>query len=332
MIWSVGQKLKNGLYTIEKLIDHGRLSLTYRAKTKDNKLVVLKVPNDQAIERADFDRLQERFINEAFKLQKCIHPHIVRVFEPFQEDGIWCIPMEYIAGTTLSERDRSRLPEAEAIKYIQQIGEALTVLHGQSLIHRDVNPSNIMIRIRDGVSEAVLIDFGLVRDFTTHTTIAYRAETTADLSPPCRAPELYLKEADRGPYTDVYSLGAVLYDLVTGTAPRNALDRRDEPALLTFPQGVSETVQKAIESAMTLSTMNRPASMAAWLKMLTNPGAAISDSSLDKPGSKATKPFPWKQATGMIAAITGLIAAITGLIAVFQPQPKESPSAIEKNK
>jgi eukaryotic-like serine/threonine-protein kinase len=164
MIWKPKQKLQKG-FEIQEVLGAGRLSVTYLAKTATGELIVIKAPNDEAMQRADFDRLQEVFVQEAFKLARCRHPHIVRSQEPLIENGIRFIPMEYIAGTTLDKRDRPILPEAEAIEYVRQIGEALEVVHREKLLHRDVKPANIMLRIRDGKSEAVLIDFGLARSF-----------------------------------------------------------------------------------------------------------------------------------------------------------------------
>jgi eukaryotic-like serine/threonine-protein kinase len=177
MVWAAGQKLGDR-YTIREVLGQGRWSVTYRAEDRQGQSVVIKAANDEAIASSEFDRLQQVFVREAFKLAKCRHPHIVRAEEPFQVDGVWCIPMEYIAGTTLARRDRPVLPEAEAVKYIRQIGEALTVVHEQQLLHRDVNPANIMLRIRNGESEAVLIDFGLARDFDRDLTQTRTEEFT----------------------------------------------------------------------------------------------------------------------------------------------------------
>ena len=102
-------------------------------------------------------------MGEAFKLKDCQKSrYIVHVEEPFQEDGFWCIPMEYIAGTTLDKRNPLKMPEGEALRYVRQVGEALGVIHAQGLIHQDVSPDNVIRRLNNtGMNEAVLIDVGL---------------------------------------------------------------------------------------------------------------------------------------------------------------------------
>lgn len=263
MVWPAGKKLKNGRYTIEEVLRQGHLSITYLAKSEKGHRVVIKTPNDAAIPRADFDKLQERFVGEAFKLKDCQKSrYIVQVEEPFQEDGFWCIPMEYIAGTTLDKRNPLKMSEGEALRYVRQVGEALEVIHAQGLIHRDVSPDNVMRRSDNtGMNEAVLIDFGLVRDFNVSQSVTSTQKIT-----PFTARELCLSKKDRGDYTDLYGLGAVLYALVTGDDPPMAMAR--QPGEKLNFSGVSAQVENAIESAMALKGGDRPASVAAWLETL----------------------------------------------------------------
>ena len=335
MIWAVGHVLKNDRYTIEAVLGHGRLSVTYRARAKNNDRQVLKVPNDEATQ-ADFDRVQARFVKEAFKLQQCQHPNIVKVFEPFQEDGLWCIPMEYIAGTTLEDRDRRQLSEPEAITYVTQVGEALGVLHGQTLIHRDVQPGNVMIRVRDGVSEAVLIDFGLVKDFSMQSGPSSVTTTTQDagMHPGYKAPELYVRDGSRGAFCDLYALGALLYELVTGDAPPYAIERQLQPRPLSFPgSAVSDRVKLAIEDAMAIEVLARPKTVSEWLEELKP-----ETNSETKPETKMARPeqakpnlMNWKMMLKVLGAITALIAAITGLVQAFQPKDA-SPAKSEQSR
>ena len=265
MIWSPGKTLKNGLYTIESVLRERQLSVMYLARTKKGDRVVIKTPNDAAIPRADFEKLQDRFYDEAWKLKDCQKsPYVARVEAPFKEDGYQCIPMEYIDGTSLDLRNPDRLPEDEAVQYVRQVGEALGVIHAQGLIHRDVTPNNIMRRSRNNKLEAVLIDFGLARDFNLSTSVTSTQKVT-----PFTAPELCLTKRDRGPFTDLYGLGAMLYTLVTGMVPPMALDRKpDESDQLVFPAGVSEEIEQAIEAAMKWKSSSRPASVAEWLVTL----------------------------------------------------------------
>jgi eukaryotic-like serine/threonine-protein kinase len=323
MIWSPGKVLSGDRYTIEKVLDHGRLSVTYLARKKNGDRHVLKVPNDEAT-RSDFDRVQQRFVKEVFKLQRCDHPNIVKVFEPFYEGEVICIPMGYIAGTTLDQRNPMRLPEADAMTYVTQIGEALGEMHGKGLIHRDVNPRNVMIR--SGVTQAVLIDFGLVKDFSLESSPSSVTTTTQDagINPGYKAPELYVPGGDRGPFCDLYALGALLYELVTGSAPPNAVERTTQPGPLSFPGGaVSDRVMEAIECAMALKVSDRPDTVAEWLDLLKS--GKKPEVKPSQPEPETAKSVDWKLGLKVLAGITAFITAVTGLVTAFQP--KESPPA-----
>jgi eukaryotic-like serine/threonine-protein kinase len=322
MVWAVGQKLGDR-YTIREVLGRGR-SITYRAEDRLGQSVVIKAANDEAIASSDFARLQQVFVREAFKLAKCRHPHIVKAEEPFQFDGIWCIPMEYIAGTTLARRDRQVLPEAEAMKYVRQIGEALKVVHDHQLLHRDVTPANIMLRIRNGESEAVLIDFGLARDFNHDLTQTRTEETTPGFTPL----ELYSRDAERGAFTDIYSLGATLYELLTGKMPSNAQARKLSNAPLVFPDSMSKPIRQAIKWAMELDGKDRPQSVQEWLDTL---GGAIASPVSPAPNpSVLSPPQPrwetWQVVIAGIAAIGGLLGGIAAMMTVLKPSPVPSPS------
>ena len=105
MIWLPGQKLKNGLYTVDEMLRHGRLSVTYLATSMKGDRVVIKAMNDQAIAPADLAKLRQRFNDEAATLIRCESRHIVKVENLFEEEGLICIPMEFVSGMTLDKRN-----------------------------------------------------------------------------------------------------------------------------------------------------------------------------------------------------------------------------------
>lgn len=217
--------------------------------------------------RSDFAKFQQDFLNEAIKLAKCSHPHIVRIDEVIHEDSLWCIVMEYIDGEDLANRveNQGALLEAEALRYIQQIGAALTVVHNNGLLHRDIKPQNIMMR--SSTSEAVLIDFGIAREFTQNLTQTH-TQMLADGFAPI---EQYDKKAKRGAYTDVYALAATLYFVLTGEVPRLAPVRAigthlEEPKNIN--PSISDRVNQAILKGMEVKPEDRPQSVREWLALL----------------------------------------------------------------
>lgn len=99
MVWASGQKLQSEKYTIEERIGEGGFGVTYCARDNNGRRVVIKTLNDSVQRRSDFTKFQQDFLNEAIKLAKCNHPHVVRIHEVIQEENLWCIVMEYIDGT-----------------------------------------------------------------------------------------------------------------------------------------------------------------------------------------------------------------------------------------
>ncbi|MEQ9551684.1 MAG: type IV pilin-like G/H family protein [Coleofasciculus sp. G3-WIS-01] len=167
MVWATGDALYNGKYILERQLGQGRLGITYLVKDRDNCRWVIKTLNDallNSLTPQEQNRLETKFCQEAVKLNGCNHPHIVKVRELFKDGKRWCIVMDYVDGMSLAYRAQKMLPEAEALNYIQQIGEALIEVHRDGLIHRDVKPGNIIRHVRDGKAEAVLIDFGIAKE------------------------------------------------------------------------------------------------------------------------------------------------------------------------
>lgn len=301
MDWAQSKKqLQNGRYTVQEVIGVGRFGITYRAVTEDDEWIVIKTLNSGSLQSPERDRLQQVFVKEAFKLAKCQHPHIVKAYEPFQEDGLWCIPMEYIAGMPLSKRDCRVVEETEALEYIRQIGEALQVVHANGLVHRDVCPANILLRVRNGQPEVVLIDFGLARTVDFELTQKRTEEISVGFSPI----ELYTTEAKPGTYTDIYALGATLYDLLMGITPPSAEFRRVDGKKLIFSQNITQRTQKAIKWAMEIDAQERPQSMHEWLEALNA-------------FSKTPEPKSFQMNWRLVgAAIAALVAVASGLATV----------------
>ncbi len=185
-IWEFGinkpaVKLQNR-FLVEKLLGAGGLGETYRAfdQTMERR-VVLKVLNAEQQANAD---ARLRFKKEAKMLAKFKHPGVVTVHDLIEVDERDVIVMESIDGYDLlaymRSTDRWRLPEAEALSYVDQAGEALEYVHQQGLLHRDIKPQNIM-RCADG--RVKLIDFGLAKQFDPHMAYTNTGGLTEGYAP-----------------------------------------------------------------------------------------------------------------------------------------------------
>ena len=271
MVWTNGQTLFGDRYFIEKRLGEGGIGITYLARNKRGELRVIKTLREQILNHPAWitrqAKLQQDFRDEALRLALCRHPHVVQIENVFDEGNLPCIAMEYIEGEDLNHRifRIGVLSEPEALQYIGQIGDALTEIHERGLLHRDLKPNNIMLRA--GRSEAVLIDFGIAREFIPNAIQTH----TENLTPGYAPPEQYIPNAERGEYIDVYALAATLYTLLTAEVPMPA-PARLQNIPLEPPQrlnsNISNRVNEAIMRGMALNQKYRPQSVQEWLDLL----------------------------------------------------------------
>lgn len=271
MVWAAGQLLYGGRYAIEAQLGQGGFGITYLARDRKGNLVVIKTLKDEVLTDPEFTQFREKFQrdfrDEALRLALCRHPHIVQVENCFHEGQLPCIAMEYVEGEELRQRVKKQgaLSEPEALLYIRQIGEALTVIHDKGLLHRDVKPHNIMVRKTK--LEAVLIDFGIAREFIPDMTLTHTQALTHGFAPI----EQYAEQAKRGEYTDVYALAGTLYYLLTAKVPTPAPARAAKISLEPPQQinsSISNRVAWAIVKGMAFEPEERPQSVQDWLKLL----------------------------------------------------------------
>ncbi|MCC3529635.1 MAG: GUN4 domain-containing protein [Microcoleus sp. PH2017_22_RUC_O_B] len=271
--WEPEQQLQNGKYIIEAILGGGAFGVTYRAQNpKEGKVVAIKTLNANVQGKPNFREYQTKFVNEALCLARCSHPHVVQVYEVFPEMAgnieLWCMVMELIDGTNLAEylEDNGILSEAKALSMIQQVGSALSFVHQQKFTHLDIKPQNVMLRKRG--FEAVLIDFGLARQVTAPGKL----RTNSNSGTECYAPiELLEKRAELGAYTDVYSLAATLYVMLTGELPFPSQFRKQNIPLTPpkqFNSEISDRVNAAIMKGMQVEPQNRPQSVQEWLDLV----------------------------------------------------------------
>ena len=163
--------------------------------------------------------------------------------------------MEYLEGETLAERLKrdKTIPEKEAIDLLMPVMKSLEVVHKEGIIHRDIAPDNIFIT-KDG--EVKLIDFGASRFATT----SHSRSLTVIIKPGYSAEEQYRSRSDQGPYTDVYSIAATLYKMITGETPPDALERRAKienakKDILPEPHKITKDISLIAENAI-LNALN----------------------------------------------------------------------------
>ena len=219
-----------GDYTINRLIARGGMGRVYEATDNhlDRKVAVkvITLDEEEAIE------LMERFQREGQVIgQLDDHPNIITIYRYGTEQGVHYIAMKYIQGESLSDlmkalRDKSEyLDVHEMLAILRQVAQALDYAHQHGVIHRDVKPANVMLESDPSGDplkvRAILMDFGLVMRMDTTVTSG-----TAFGTPLYISPEQAMSSQEARPQSDIYSLGVVTYEILTGRPP---FDDRDSP-------------------------------------------------------------------------------------------------------
>jgi signal peptidase I len=202
-------------WTLESELGRGGMGVVYRARHRfQDGLFAVKVIRPELV--AD-SKVRAYFVREATQAGKLEHEGIVRTHLPFEEGGELFLPMEHLAGETLQnilEREGPQ-PEARALRLVRQAGEALAYAHARTppVIHRDVKPANLFVLPDDRVK---LIDFGLARALDGDSLLSSAGRLPG--TPVYLSPEL-LEGQEASPAADVFALGVVLFQLLTGSLP-----------------------------------------------------------------------------------------------------------------
>ena len=279
----VGTLLENGKYRIEKVIGQGGFGMTYLGEQVnlgrkvaikeffmkeycnrdegDSKIYTLSQGSSELVER-----FRVKFVKEARSLARFRHPNIVSIIDIFEENDTAYYVMEFHAGGSLADKVKNApLPEADAVKYIRQIASALEYVHSKQMMHLDVKPANILL---DGEGNAILIDFGLAKQYDNDGR--QTSTTPIGISHGYAPMEQYKNGgvSEFSPVSDIYSLGATLYKLVTGLTPPEANDVF-EAGLPDLPSTLSPQVCAAIEKSMQPRRANRPQNIGEFLSLLS---------------------------------------------------------------
>lgn len=279
----VGSTLQMGKYKIEKYLSSGGFGNTYMGINVFDEQVAIKeffmkdvnqrVDDSTAVSLSNitqmpiFKEQMEKFKKEAKRLRNLHSPHIVAVSDLFDENGTTYYVMDYIDGQSLRDmvKQRGKLVEQEVLDYLNQTLDALEEVHKQGIFHLDLKPANLMV---DKKGLLRIIDFGASKQqksdggATSRSAICY--------SPGYAPIEQKDQEFENfGPWTDLYALGATLYNVLTGNTPPSTSKISDlAEGAFQFPPTVSEKMQKLILWMMKGRRGDRPQSVADVRKYL----------------------------------------------------------------
>jgi len=299
----------HGTYRIESYLSSGGFGNTYVAKNiefnetyaikeffvkgvcqRDGNSTTISVSN--AENTNSFDQQREKFKKEARRLRSLNNPHIVKVYDLFEENGTAYYVMDYVDGENLStrlKRTQTPLSEITVRNYLVQILDGLEAIHAAGIWHLDIKPANIMVDSHDVVK---LIDFGAskqqstVGGATASTGISY----TNGYAPSEQMVQSYDKF---GPWTDFYALGATLYKLFTNQDPPSVTDlsedeTEDKHIALSMPH-VSEEMKKLVVWMMQVNRLKRPKNVEEIRRVKLNKTVCEDDTVSMNPQPKSTK-------------------------------------------
>ena len=289
-----GIYLQGDKYRIIDTLGQGGFGITYLAihELADRKVCIKEFfPKDYYNRTSDtmqvtlgsqgsaeaMERYKDKFIKEAKTIARLDHPNIIHIHDVFKENNTCYYVMDYIDGESLHSRVKrlGALTEATAVAYIREVGAALSHIHSLGINHLDIKPGNIMVR--DADSRAILIDFGLAKQYDAQGN--QTSSTPVGISHGFAPMEQYKVGgvSEFTPATDIYSLGATLYYLVTGCVPPQASDIAED-GLPALPAHLSVNVKRAITSAMQTRRKDRVQSVEAFLELLGGGVAAAAPS------------------------------------------------------
>ncbi|MBQ9584128.1 MAG: protein kinase [Bacteroidales bacterium] len=277
-----GATLQGGKYKIIKVLGQGGFGITYLAEQTGLEMKVaikeffLKgscqrdaATSEVRIPVADnkdlVDRCLRKFRSEAKKIASLNNDHIVNIIDVFDENGTSYYVMKYLGRGALSEKlQKGPLKEEDALRVIREVADALDSVHSNGLLHLDVKPANILF---DERGRAVLIDFGVSKyvdsdqDTATTSSLVGFSRGFAPLE------QINATGTSLSPASDIYALGATLYNLVVGITPPDASSVMDN-GLPTFPPHIGAEVKEAIVKSMQPRRKDRPQNISEFIELL----------------------------------------------------------------
>jgi eukaryotic-like serine/threonine-protein kinase len=327
------ETLAAGRYRIERTLGHGGMAVVYLAHDEElHRRVAVKVLAEHL---AGDDNFRARFLQESKLAGRLSHPNVVHVYDAGETEGSPYIVMEYVPGETIAQR--GKLSYLEAVPLALQACAGLQHAHDAGLVHRDVKPANLLVREDDVLKIA---DFGIARAaeltrLTQHGTVL---GTAAYLSPEQAAGEEVTTA------TDIYSLGAVVYELLTGRAPYEfeslaELAAQQKGGVITplrdLEPSVPEPVEAAVMHALAREPRFRPASAVDFAHELAAapqvPAEPLLATAITEPlHSRTYRSVPGSSAWLWIvgAAAIATVAVILGLFSLGGSSPSTKPQPV----
>jgi branched-chain amino acid transport system substrate-binding protein len=335
----VGRRL--GKYEIQAEIGRGGMGTVYLAYDPLlDRRVAVKVLAPHLVWEEGF---VERFLREARAAARLKHPNIVTIYDVGQEGNYYYIVMEYVEGQTLSQviKKRAMLPPAEVVALLRPLADALDYAHRQGLVHRDMKPANVMV---GPAGQVTLTDFGIARaaEETRLTTTGTVVGTPEYMSP----------EQARGEHvdrlTDLYSLGVVAYEMLTGqtpfsgTTPQGVLYKHvfePPPPICLLQPRLPAGVEPVLARGLAKDPTERYPTATAFVEALAEASAQIPFKEAEEPigaisgsGSVATQASTEPPAKMPVTppqpptALMGSDRAVAAVPAVVEPPPKQPAS------
>jgi eukaryotic-like serine/threonine-protein kinase len=235
-------------YLVERELGRGGMATVYLARDiKHERLVAIKVLNSSLGEAV----AGERFLREIKLTAQLAHPHILPLYDSGEADGRLFYVMPFVEGESLRERIRrvpnGGMPVAEAVRIASEVADALDFAHRRGIVHRDIKPENILLE--DG--HAMVADFGIARALRLAGAVTLTETGSSIGTPAYMSPEQIVAERDLDGRSDVYSLGCVVYEMLTGRLPFAGTNGAPElmPRLSRKPPGV-QTLRAEVPKAL----------------------------------------------------------------------------------
>lgn len=282
-----GAELYQGKFRIIKVIGQGGFGVTYLGvhtgldkkvaikeffpkglcgrNTQNNNITLGTSAGEERLEK-----LKAKFLKEARNIAKLDHPNIIAIQDVFQENDTAYYVMDFLEGESLQQilEQKGKLSEEDALRYIRPIADAVEYMHSKRMNHLDIKPSNVMVRNSD--QRPILIDFGTAKQYDEkgYETSVFEPGFSHGFAP--------IEQYSTGgvssfsPQTDIYALGATLFNLLTGERPPHFSDIQ-EFGLPELPEEVSSTVKNAVIRSMSTLKSDRQETVEMFIEELSGP-------------------------------------------------------------